>query len=103
MCAASGGSSTWGNAWERAYALVALNERATMKDNCFTKRNSMDIIPIGSFASEVEICAATRLLGGYKMKCGTLAHPPDETIRGWAKVRPFPFVSGILKVLSLMA
>ena len=42
-------------------------------------------------------CAATRLLGGYKMKCGTLAHPPDETIRGWAKVRPFPFVSGVLK------
>ena len=55
MCAASGGSSTWGNTWERAYALVALNERATMKDNCFTKRNSIDIIPIGSFASEVEI------------------------------------------------
>ena len=26
-----------------------------MKDNCFTKRNSIDIIPIGSFASEVEI------------------------------------------------
>ena len=26
-----------------------------MKADCFTKRNSMDIIPIGSFASEVEI------------------------------------------------
>ena len=25
------------------------------------------------------------------------AHPPDEAIRGWAKVHPFPFVSGILK------
>ena len=68
-----------------------------MKADCFTKRNSIDIIAIGSFASEVEICAATRLLGGYKMKCGTLAHPPDAAIRGWAKVRPFPFVSGILK------
>ena len=31
------------------------------------------------------------------MKCGTLAHPPDAAIRGWAKVRPFSFVSGILK------
>ena len=31
------------------------NERATMKADCFTKRNSMDIIAIGSFASEVEI------------------------------------------------
>lgn len=31
------------------------------------------------------------------MKCGTLAHPPDAAIRGWAKVRPFPFVSGVLK------
>ena len=27
------------------------------------------------------------------MKCGTLAPPPDAAIRGWAKVRPFPFVS----------
>ena len=26
-----------------------------MKAGCFTKRNSMDIIAIGSFASEVEI------------------------------------------------
>ena len=26
-----------------------------MKADCFTKRNSMDIIAIGSFASEVEI------------------------------------------------
>ena len=26
-----------------------------MKADCFTKRNSMDIIVIGSFASEVEI------------------------------------------------
>ena len=55
MCAASGGSSTWGNTWEKAYSPVILNERATMKDNCFTKRNCIDIIPIGSFASEVEI------------------------------------------------
>ena len=35
--------------------LVVFNERATMKDNCFTKRNSIDIILIGLFASEVEI------------------------------------------------
>ena len=55
MCAASGGSSTWGNTWERTYSLVVSDERATIKDNCFTKRNSMDIIAIGSFASEVEI------------------------------------------------
>ena len=34
---------------------AVFNERATIKDNCFTKRNSMDIIAIGSFASEVEI------------------------------------------------
>ena len=36
------------------------------------------------------------------MKCGTLAHPPDAAIQGWAKVRPFPFVSGVLKALFLM-
>ena len=34
---------------------AVFNERATVKANCFTKRNSMDIIAIGSFASEVEI------------------------------------------------
>ena len=68
MCAASGGSSTWGNTWESRrksaeealcirYVIspVVFNECATMKDNCFTKRNSIDIIHIGSFASEVEI------------------------------------------------
>ena len=55
MCAASGGSSTWGNTWERTYSLVVSDERATVKANCFTKRNSIDIIAIGSFASEVEI------------------------------------------------
>ena len=54
MCAASGGSSTWGNTWERTYSLVVSDERATVKANCFTKRNSIDIIAIGSFASEVE-------------------------------------------------
>ena len=82
VCAACGGFSTWGNTWESrtlpdsawGYAWesrrksaeealciryvispVVFNECATMKDNCFTKRNSIDIIPIGSFASEVEI------------------------------------------------
>ena len=38
-----------------AISPVVFNECATMKDNCFTKRNSIDIIHIGSFASEVEI------------------------------------------------
>ena len=30
MCAASGGSSTWGNTWERAYSPVVFDERATL-------------------------------------------------------------------------
>ena len=34
---------------------AVFNERAKMKADCFTKRNSIDIIAIGSFASEVEI------------------------------------------------
>ena len=34
-----------------------------MKADCFTKRNSMDIIAIGSFASEVEIVLLHILLG----------------------------------------
>ena len=39
---------------QRFYSLVVSDERATIKDNCFTKRNSVDIIAVGSFASEVE-------------------------------------------------
>ena len=34
-----------------------------MKADCFTKRNSIDIIPIGSFASEVEIVLLHTLFG----------------------------------------
>ena len=76
---------------------AVFNERATNESRLLYKKeqhgyNSHRIVCIRS-----RNCAATRLLGGYKMKCGTLAHPPDEAIRGWAKVRPFPFVSGILK------
>ena len=56
MCAASGGSSTWGNTWERERTLwLSLMNVRQMKADCFTKRNSIDIIHIGSFAAEVEI------------------------------------------------
>ena len=83
MCAAGGGSSTWGNTWEsrtlpdsawglclgelekrrgrnfvhplRPLPELSLMNVRQMKADCFTKRNSMDIIAIGSFASEVEI------------------------------------------------
>ena len=82
---------------------AVFNERATNESRLLYKKeqhgyNTHRIVCIRS-----RNCAATRLLGGYKMKCGTLAHPPDAAIRGWAKVRPFPFVSGVLKALFLMA
>ena len=55
MCAAGGGSSTWGNTWERAYSLVVLNERATNESRLLYKKEQHGYNSIGSFASEVEI------------------------------------------------
>ena len=37
------------------------------------------------------------------MKCGTLAHPPDAAIRGWAKVRPFSLCIRCFEALFLVA
>ena len=105
-CRIQHGGYTWesrGKAWKKLCASVTtpsravFNERATNESRLLYKKeqhgyNSHRIVCIRS-----RNCAATRLLGGYKMKCGTLAHPPDAAIRGWAKVRPFPFVSGVLK------
>ena len=80
MCAAGGGFSAWGNTWERAYALVVFNERATMKDNCFTKRSSMDIIHIGSFALEVEIVLLRTLWVKRNVGKGTPTKIPEIPI-----------------------
>ena len=68
MCAASGGSSTWGNTWERAYSLVVLNERATNESRLLYKKeqhgyNSHRIVCIRS-----RDCAATHPLG--QKRCG---------------------------------
>ena len=68
MCAAGGGSSTWGNTWERAYSLVVLNERATNESRLLYKKeqhgyNSHRIVCIRS-----RDCAATHPLG--QKRCG---------------------------------
>ena len=68
VCAAGGGSSTWGNTWESAYSLVVSDERATKESRLLYKKeqhgyNSHRIVCIRS-----RDCAAIHPLG--QKRCG---------------------------------